>query len=98
MNIDTLEIINKVCNRVATSKKIKDPINDLKKWNTMYYFEKKMNEWAELYKEETGNSLFDTLEEYDAICDIKRFKSIKQRMIYQLVLALKKQNNDIFND
>ncbi|HID0768126.1 TPA: hypothetical protein ACXDAZ_002656 [Clostridium botulinum] len=81
---DILEFIKNICNKIHKTN-TKDEIKQLKQISNLNQFEKLLLKWNEEYKSKNEDSLF-TLEEFDVLCDYKKYKQIKNRMLTQFML------------
>ncbi|WP_243153372.1 hypothetical protein [Clostridium sporogenes] len=81
---DKLDLIKNICNKIHKTN-IKNEIRQLKAIDSLNKFEGMLLKWNEQYLKENNNNLF-TLEEFDILCDYKKYKQIKNRMLAQFML------------
>lgn len=81
---DKLDLIKNICNKIHKTN-TKDEIKQLKAIDNLNKFEEILLKWNQQYLKENNNNLF-TLEEFDILCDYKKYKQIKNRMLAQFML------------
>lgn len=80
---DKLELIKTICGKVYKTN-TKDEIKQLNETYNLKQFENLILKWGSSFKEATNENLF-TLEEFDSLCNIKEYTTIKNRMLAEFI-------------
>lgn len=85
MRKETLNLIKNTCNKLKDIKQ-KDEVGRLKEISNINQFESLINEWVETYNKQTGENLFNDIEDFELLCNPREINSIKNRMICQFLI------------
>lgn len=82
---DKLQLVKNICKKVYSTNN-KDEISQLKNISSIIDFQELLIKWSAQYEKIKHENMFDSIEDFDALCNFKEFKTIKNTMLMQFML------------